>query len=132
MERICRILIVEDQGDVADLLAEFFSDEGYRIAAAATVAAMDEALRHEEFDVAIVDMTLPGGESGWTAAERLRSCNVGVILVTGDHEQMARLEASGAHHLIKPFRLHALLALVEQVLQEMQAVCAPEKHRGAL
>lgn len=129
--KVCRLLIVEDRGDIAELLADFFSHEGYRIATAATAAEMEVVLDREEVDVVILDLILPGGVSGWNAVEQVCSRNVGVILVTGDHQHRDRLESSGLHYLMKPFRLQVLLEEVEAVLRETDAACAPEKRRGA-
>jgi DNA-binding response OmpR family regulator len=126
MDKICHVLVVEDQGDIADLLAEFLSAEGYRIHVARDGAAMRAALAAQPFDVVILDLTLPGRDNGWALAELVVDQGIGLIVVTGDHGNLDRLEHGTYRYLLKPFRLDALLTEVEGALKDADARCAPD------
>jgi two-component system, OmpR family, response regulator len=127
MDKICHVLVVEDQGDIADLLAEFLSGEGYQMHIARDGATMREALTAQPIDVVVLDLTLPGRESGWLLAELVVSYGLGLIIVTGDHANVERLENGAYRYLLKPFRLDALLMEVECALKDIDAHCAPDR-----
>ncbi|HEY0526662.1 MAG TPA: response regulator [Stellaceae bacterium] len=131
MEKICHVLIVEDQGDIADLLAEFLSGEGYQMHIARDGATMRSAVAAYPLDVVILDLTLPGPESGWALAELAVDQGLGLIVVTGDHANVERLELGEYRYLLKPFRLDALLMEVENALKDVNAHCAPDANRRA-
>jgi DNA-binding response OmpR family regulator len=52
-----------------------------------------------------------------------RSPGHGVVLSTGSHEHAAALEESGHRYILKPYRIAALLALVDDVLQQTRRRC---------
>ena len=110
------LLVVEDQKDIADMLAEFLAEAGYRVRAVPDGCSMRDALAAERFDAVILDLTLPGGQSGWTLTDAVRSHGAALVVMTGDHRHAAELEAKGWAHLMKPFRLSAMVGLLEQVL----------------
>ena len=128
MARICKVLIVENDDDVRDLLGDIFQDEGYLFATVKTGAEMREALDQDDYDVAIIDMTQPGQEGGLVLARVAREQGCGAILVTGDHRHRERLEASGQHYLLKPFRVQQMVEIVDRILVETAARCVRRKR----
>src|SRR5579875_761354 len=128
MPRICKVLIVEDHDEVRALLAEALAIEGFRFTAVETGEQMRAALDEDDHDVAILDVLLPGGEDGFALAETARALGCGVILITGDHRHAERLEQSGHPHLLKPFGVRDLLALVERVLAETTKLCVRRRR----
>jgi DNA-binding NtrC family response regulator len=112
------LLVVDDQKDIADLLSEYLAVAGYRVRAVADGTGMQAALEAEHFDAVILDLTLPGGQSGWALGDRARAHGAALIVMTGDHRHGAELERRGWVHILKPFRLAAMAALVERVLGE--------------
>jgi two-component system OmpR family response regulator len=130
MARICKVLIVEDDGDVRAVINEMLAFEGYEFLMASDAASMRRLLADDDVDIVIVDVVLRGGESGFTLAQELTDLGYGVILVTGDHQHFDTVEQSGHRYLLKPFRMNSLLELVDQVLRETQAQCQT-KRRGS-
>jgi two-component system, OmpR family, response regulator len=130
MARICKVLIVEDDGDVRAVINEMLAFEGYEFLMAADAASMRRLLADDDVDVVIVDVVLPGGESGLALAQELTDQGYGVILVTGHHQHFDRVEQSGHRYLLKPFRMNSLLELVDQVLRETQARCQTRSRRS--
>ncbi|MGH7052538.1 MAG: response regulator [Stellaceae bacterium] len=128
MPRICKILIVEDYDEIRELLSTAFTDEGFEFAAVGTGAEMRAALDADDYDIAIIDVLLPGGEDGFALAETARELDCGVILITGDHRHLERLDKSGHYHLLKPFRLQDMMTLIERVLSETANLCVRRKR----
>ena len=124
MDRICNILVVEDDDSVRALLGDVLDHAGYEFALARNGAEMREALDAELFDIAIIDITLRGGEDGFTLGEVASEKGCGVILTTGDPERRVRLEASERRYLMKPFRMKELTDLVDEILRGNAALCA--------
>ena len=125
MDRICKILIVEDDAAVCRLIGDVLEYAGYEFTLASSGAEMRQALDAGDFDVAIIDVGLRDGEDGFALAEVADAKGCAVILTTGDPDRQRRLQKSSRHHLIKPFRMRQLTELVEQVLTDSAALCAP-------
>jgi DNA-binding NtrC family response regulator len=118
MARLCRILVVEDNEGIRDFLRSLFDDEGYHITVVAGGEPMRASLAAATFDVALIDVTLPGAEDGFALAALARQAGCGVILVTGDARHFDTLETSGYHYMLKPFRVERLLQLVSQLIED--------------
>jgi CheY-like chemotaxis protein len=120
-----RILVVEDEDPVADLIVETLQDAGHRVGRSRRRSEALERLRDETFDVVIVDLRMPGmGEAEFRAA--LQSLDPGLVgrlvLVTGDTlspepEALGRKLRVPVLH--KPFDLGALLEAVHSRLDQL-------------
>ena len=129
MARICKILIVENDDDVRNLLGDIFHDERFRFSMVKTGAKMREHLDVDDYDIVIIDVTQPGQEDGFGLAQIVRERGCGAILVTGDHRLTERLQRSGQHYLLKPFRVPQLVEIVDKILAEMASQCV-RRQRG--
>ena len=123
MGKICKVLIVEDNPDVRDLLGDLFGYEGFHFSCVAEGAAFRAELAKGDAEVAIIDIMIPGGENGLALAELAAGQGCGVILVTGHHDHFERLETYGHRYLLKPFSVGSLLDLVAETLLATQARC---------
>ena len=121
--------MVEDNDSIRDFLRSLFDDEGYEIAVVAGGEEMHRALATESFDVALIDVTLPGAEDGFALAELARSTGCAVILVTGDTRNFDRIEASGHPYLLKPFRVERLLDLVTELIRGSDCVIGGDRRQ---
>ncbi len=130
MARICKIVVVEDNDGVRDLLQGLFDEEGYEIAVVSSGEEMRGALAAKSFDVAVIDVTLPGADDGFALAELAREEGCGVILVTGDVRHFDRLRDSGHSYLLKPFRIERVLELVAQLARQSDCIIR-ERHDQA-
>jgi PAS domain S-box-containing protein len=120
----CRILVVDDNEDGADTLAEVLNAQGYETRVAHDAPA---ALRiAEEFtpDIAFLDIGLPVMD-GYELAARLREIaalsGLRLIALTGYGQESDRQKTRAAgfhHHLVKPVDLDALEAVVRSYLPE--------------
>ena len=119
-----RVLIVEDDVSVREMLAEYLGTHGYEVAQADGGAVMREAVEKSLPDVVLLDVNLPG-EDGFTLARFLRDrYDVGIIMVTGSADladRVAGLEIGADDYVVKPFDLRELRARVKSVMRRMQA-----------
>ena len=115
-----RILIVDDEPSIRHLLRNVLVDEHYQVETAGSTMEALSRLEEGPFDVAIVDLLLPG-PNGLILAESIRMLDPGtpVILITAygspSFEMMASHPAV-THYVHKPFTLERLLGVVYECL----------------
>jgi DNA-binding response OmpR family regulator len=129
MKRVCKVLIVENDNYIREVLSEVFDEEGFLFSAVETGAEMEEKLDEDDFDIVMIDITQPGDQDGFVLAEIAHRQGCGVILTTGDHRHSDRLEQSGRYYLLKPFRMRDLMTVVDQVLTVASIECVRRKRR---
>ena len=132
MEQKRRILVVEDEAPVRELIARHLEGRGYEVAQAsdAEQVLLRMSRDREPFDLVLTDIHLPG----LSGVELLRlllthSPLRPVIMITGDSdEKLARkaLNYGAAGYLLKPFQLFELEAAVQQAVSRLQLVEAAE------
>ena len=114
------ILIVDDEADVRELIAEYLGANEMRVSAAANGAQMFALLDREAIDLVLLDLRLPG-EDGLDLARRLRErATLPIVLLTGRAEEADRvmgLELGADDYVTKPFSPRELLARVRAVLR---------------
>jgi DNA-binding NtrC family response regulator len=122
--KTCKVLIVEDDDEILDVLSEIFSGEGYHFTLCRTGAEMRAALASDpEIHIAVIDVVLPDGFHGIRLAEEVAAQGLPVILTSGDHTREAEMMQSGHCHILKPFRIPELLRLIDATLKETEAKC---------
>jgi DNA-binding response OmpR family regulator len=129
MARICKVLIVENDHYIQQLLAEVFDEEGFLFSTVETGPEMEDKLDEDDFDIVMIDITQPGDKDGFALAEIAHQQGCGVILTTGDHRHSERLEQSGRFYLLKPFRMNDLMTVVDQILTMASIECIRRKRR---
>jgi DNA-binding NtrC family response regulator len=112
--RAFRVLVVDDDPEICDVLEQGLVRAGLTVLCAANLARARELLATERVDVAVVDMVLRGG-FGEPVAELARELGVPVVLMSG---HPAKIESHDPRHpfLEKPFRIDALHALIRRTL----------------
>src|SRR5687768_1478682 len=119
-----RVLIVEDDREIREMVADYLGDKGYEVHQAEGGIDMREAVERELPDVVLLDIRLPG-EDGLSLARYLRErYDVGIIMVTGSGDVIDRivgLEIGADDYVAKPFDPRELLARVKSVLRRIQA-----------
>jgi two-component system phosphate regulon response regulator OmpR len=127
-----RILVVEDDDAVRDVLVEYLGSHGYEVSGVESGGEMREAIERALPDVVLLDVNLPG-EDGLTLARYLREhCDVGIIMVTGAADvvdRVAGLEVGADDYVTKPFDPRELRARVKSVLRRLAA--APPQGEAA-
>jgi two-component system phosphate regulon response regulator OmpR len=113
-----RVLVVDDDPDIRELLKNALDEHGYGIDAAADAAEARRRLTREEYDLVVTDLLLGAEGDGLFVARYARGRRCRVLLVTGDHARAELLDASGFPYLLKPFRVGTLLAAIDTIVSE--------------
>ncbi len=117
-----RILVVDDESSIRDLLAKTLALADYEVDTAADGRAALERLRLYPYDLLIADLKMPGidGLSVIREAKRLKA-GLPVIIITGYSTETAAIEAVNlgvAGYLTKPFRVPQVLAAAAKAIGE--------------
>ena len=127
-----RVLIVEDDKQVRETVADYLEAHGFNVAQAADGEAMRKALAREVPEVVLLDVRLPG-EDGLALARWLRERHdVAIIMVTAAGEVIDRvvgLEVGADDYIAKPFDLRELLARIKSVLRRSRKPAAGASRR---
>jgi DNA-binding response OmpR family regulator len=116
------VLIVEDDREIREMVAEYLGGQGYEVQQAESGGDMRETIERHLPDVVLLDVRLPG-EDGLTLARYLRErYDVGIIMVTGASDVVDRvvgLEVGADDYVTKPFDPRELLARVKSVMRRL-------------
>jgi two-component system, OmpR family, response regulator len=122
-----RVLIVEDDPSIREMLAEYLGGQGFDVHQAEQGSDMREEIERNLPDVVLLDVRLPG-EDGLTLARFLRErYDIGIIMVTGASDVIDRvvgLEVGADDYITKPFDPRELLARLKSVMRRLQTRAA--------
>ena len=115
-----RILVVDDDEKLRNLLTRYLSEQGFVVAGVADGAAMDDYFGRYDADLVVLDLMLPG-EDGLSIARRLRSKGeMPIIILSARGDEIDRiigLEVGADDYLPKPFNPRELLARIRAILR---------------
>jgi DNA-binding response OmpR family regulator len=114
-----KILIVEDDNAIANLIYKSLTDEGYHCRCAFDGAQGAEYIEKEKFDLVLLDIMLPKVH-GYELLEYLKPTNTPVIFITAKgslEDKIKGLKLGAEDYIVKPFQVGELLARVEVVLR---------------
>ncbi|NJC33219.1 CheY-like chemotaxis protein [Sphingomonas jejuensis] len=111
------ILIVEDEPLISMMLEDFLDSLGYRVAGTADgVGSALDLVSRGEFDAAILDVNLRGGEPSWPVADALADKDLPFVLATGGTGSDRPSRHGTVPVLAKPFTMDGVKAAVEGLL----------------
>jgi two-component system phosphate regulon response regulator OmpR len=120
MTNAARLIVVDDEADLRDTIAEYLSKQGFAVQAAADGRELDAHLANDLPDLLILDVNMPG-EDGLTIARRIRARSAVPILMLSAADdivdRVAGLEIGADDYLTKPFNPRELLARVRAILR---------------
>ncbi|MBR6769752.1 MAG: response regulator transcription factor [Lachnospiraceae bacterium] len=114
-----KILIVDDEKPICDLIDLNLSAAGYRCISVQDGLIAIDKIEAEIFDLILLDIMLPGAD-GYDVMEYVRPLGIPVIFITAKHEVRDRvkgLKLGADDYLVKPFDVVELVARVEAVLR---------------
>jgi two-component system phosphate regulon response regulator OmpR len=122
-----RILVVDDDVRLRELLNRYLSDQGYTVRAVGDGNEMNRWLARERYDLMVLDLMMPG-EDGLSICRRLRGLDekMPIIMLTAkgdDVDRIVGLEVGADDYLPKPFNPRELVARIQAVLRR-----APERQ----
>jgi len=116
------VLVVDDERSMQEFLEIFLRSEGYEAVAVGDLAAARAQLEHDDFDLVITDLQMPGGsglellrEVGATGAETV------VIVMTAfasAETAIAAMKEGAYDYITKPFRVDAIRIIVEKAIEK--------------
>jgi putative two-component system response regulator len=133
---MARILVVDDEPAIRELLCRLLDRDGHESATAVDVPDACEQLDREDFEVVLCDVNLPG-ESGLVFVRRALAAdsNIAVVMVTGsDDPELANaaLELGAYGYVVKPFRPSELSIAVANALRRRRLEIENRDHRERL
>jgi two-component system, OmpR family, alkaline phosphatase synthesis response regulator PhoP len=121
-----KILVVDDEEDILELLKFKLSKEGYQVTCAASGEEALRCVRSETPDLIVLDLMLPGID-GIEAARKLKNDfdtkNIPIVMVTAKGEEadiVTGLELGADDYITKPFSPRILIARVKAVLRRRE------------
>ncbi len=116
-----KILVVDDDTRIRDLLRRYLSQEGFDVVLAEDGKSLTRVMQRETADLIVLDLMMPG-EDGLSICRRLRAANdlTPIIMLTAKGEDIDRivgLEVGADDYLSKPFNPRELLARIHAVLR---------------
>ncbi len=133
-----KVLVVEDQKDIADLIAMHVRDLGHRVDCVHDGNAGFEAARSGRYDLVVLDVMLPGRDGlDVVRALRMERITTPVLMLTARSTELDRvlgLELGADDYLTKPFSIPELQARIKAILRRLDmaspaAASAPEAVR---
>lgn len=131
-----RLLLVEDDVMVASGMKLGLCDAGYTVDWVGSGERALHALDSESFDLAIVDIGLPGMDGlQLTQNMRAKGCTMPVLILTARdalHDRVQGLDLGADDYMLKPFELPELLARLRALLRRSQAATSAVLGFGPL
>lgn len=128
-----KVMIVDDEADIREILAFNLSAAGYDTVECGTAeAALVQIRKGSVPDIILLDIMLPG-MSGFKLADTLRkvdNCNVPIIFLTArntENDLLTGFSAGGDDYISKPFSINEVLVRVKAVLKR----CSPESQSAS-
>jgi two-component system OmpR family response regulator len=134
MTESTRILLVDDDRELRDLVSRLLERHGYHVATAKDSREMTAALARGKADLLILDVMLPGKDGLQICREIREESHVPILMLTAMGEEADRvvgLEMGADDYLAKPFSPRELLARVRALLRRadyMKASAAPQRN----
>ncbi|MBT6095597.1 MAG: response regulator [Rhodospirillaceae bacterium] len=120
-----RVLIVDDEPDIREIVGLMLEDAGYKVFSLPSGEGLVDMVRDEGIDLVILDLGLPGADGLTLTRELKAQSDVGVVILSGraeTTEKIIGLEVGADDYLAKPFEPRELLARVRSVLRRLAAM----------
>jgi len=115
-----KILIVEDDLDMQEMMVSFMQKNGFMVIAANNADELTEKLKSQRVDLILLDVML-GDENGITICKEIRiNQNIPIIIVSAlsaDQDRLSGFEVGADDYIVKPFNPQILLAKVKAILK---------------
>lgn len=117
-----RILVVEDQKEISDILIKYLEKEGYNATVAGNGFEALELFGNQDFHLVLLDIMMPGINGFEVLREIRRISDVPVIMLTAKQEEVDRLkgfETGADDYVIKPFSPRELIKRIQVFLKRI-------------
>ncbi|MGO0122105.1 response regulator transcription factor [Desulfothermobacter acidiphilus] len=119
-----RILVVDDEQRIREILRKYLLAEGFKVGEAADGQEAIEQVNQQPWDLIILDLMLPG-KDGWEVCREIRKhSQVPILMLTargGEVDRVVGLELGADDYIVKPFSPREVVARVKAVLRRTRA-----------
>lgn len=131
-----RVLILDDDGAILDLLGQYLTTQGYECSLCPTGAEAFDQLKQDSFALLLADIGLPDMD-GLDVVRKVRQTDseIGIIIITGLSEVSAAVEAMRAgadDYLVKPLKFNEISVSVSKVLEKRNLVIENRRYQEDL
>ena len=127
-----KVLVIEDDGNIAELLRLYLEKDGFTVAIASTGAAGVAEFERFAPDLVLLDIMLPVLD-GWAVCREIRATsNIPIIMLTakGDTlDKVTGLEMGADDYIVKPFEIGELIARIHAVMRRFDSTGGEENKR---
>ena len=117
---IYRILIVEDDLDMQEMMVSFLQKSGFMVSAVKNATELSDKLKSQRIDLVLLDVML-GDDNGINLCKKIREdINIPIIIVSAlsaDQDRLLGFEVGADDYIAKPFNPQILLAKIKAVLK---------------
>ncbi len=135
MDEKSKILIVDDEANICELIRLYLEKEGYNTVIAGNGRQAVDMFKTESPDLILLDIMLPG-KDGWQVCREIRAASdVPIIMITAKGETFDKvlgLELGADDYIVKPFEPKELVARVKAVLRRSEIRGAAETQEEEL
>lgn len=128
-----KVLIVDDEQKILDVVTAFLESEGYKVSRAVEGNEALARVKNDTPDLILLDWMLPG-KSGIDVCRQIRSeSNIPIIMLTArvdEGDKILGLELGADDYVTKPFSLRELAARIRSVMRRYSATGGMEKPRA--
>ncbi|TWF58720.1 two-component system OmpR family response regulator [Neorhizobium alkalisoli] len=130
MQNAAHIVVVDDHQDIRELVGQYLEQQGYRVSAVESGAALRRIIDKDTVDLIVLDVMMPE-EDGLSVCRALRSnTDTPIIFLTAVAEEIDRIvgiELGADDYLVKPFNPRELLARIRAVLRRTRGAPAVQR-----
>jgi len=130
-----RILIIEDEVKIQEILTEFLQEYGYAVDNASDGVAGIAKFSEEKYDLILLDIMMPKID-GLAVLELIREkSDIPIILITAmetEEYQMKGFDLRADDYITKPFSMNLVIRRIEAVLRRTQTAEVLEKEQGII
>jgi two-component system OmpR family response regulator len=118
------ILLVEDDKDIRDILKTYLEIEKFNVVECETINCMRNLLNNNKFDIILLDIMLPDGESiDILPLIRAKNKNTGIIIISAkntDRDKIYGIETGADDYITKPFNPREVIARIRALLKRLK------------
>ena len=134
--RTDKVLVVDDDARIRDLLRRYLTQEGFEVMVAEDGKALNRLLLRETVDIIVLDLMMPG-EDGLSICRRLRAANdrTPIIMLTAKGEEddiVTGLDSGADDYVTKPFSPRVLIARIEAALRRKTEAAQPDEGQVSI
>ncbi len=128
-----KLLVVEDERDISEMIVHHLKSAGYEVAAAYDGYQASDIIEDEDFDLVILDILLPG-MNGWELCQKIRANSTRASLpiiflsaLSSESDRIKGFDLGGDDYLMKPFSPREMVSRVKAILRRTEE--APKERR---